>query len=321
MTTCVVIRNPASRGALDTVTLSKAVDVLQRAGWDVTIAETERIGHATEFARDAAARGVDVAIANGGDGTVNEVVNGIAGSDTALAVLPGGTANVWAGEIGIKKKPMEAIRVALEGERRRVDLGVANGRYFLLMAGVGFDAEIVPRVNPAWKRRIGAASYIVSGTRAIFGATHRHATVVIDGETSETDLYWMLVSNTRSYGGITDIMFRARVDDGLFDVGIMHRGGLRRMIIDGVRVLRKKHEDSANIDYLRVRTVEVLTPGIPVQLDGEAGGETPMRFEIAPLALNVIVPRGLKSRLFAATTPSPDETLGNRGSPDSVRQT
>jgi YegS/Rv2252/BmrU family lipid kinase len=293
-----VVRNPASRGRLDAAALAQAIEVLRRGGWDVTVVETEREGHAIDIARDAAARGVDVVVANGGDGTVNEVVNGIAGTDTALAVLPGGTANVWAGEIGVSKKPAEAMRSALHGERRRVDLGVANGRYFLLMASVGFDAMIIPRVSPVWKRRIGAASYILLGARAIFDSKHWHADVRIDGVTSHRDVYWLLAGNTRSYGGITDIMFRAVADDGLFDVGIMHRGGLRRMIADGIRVLRKKHEDSANIDYVRARVVEVLTPGIAVQADGEAWGETPVRFEVAPLALHVIVPRGLRSPLF-----------------------
>jgi diacylglycerol kinase (ATP) len=111
-------------------------------------------------------------------------------------------------------------------------------------------------------------------------------------------LFWMLVSNTRSYGGITDVMFRAEADDGMFDVGIMHRGGPWRMIADGVRVLRKRHEDSGNIDYLKARSIEVDTPGLPVQLDGEFYGTTPVRFEIWPAALIAIVPAGLKTPLF-----------------------
>lgn len=300
MTTCVLIRNPLARGRLDDATLRECLNVLRDAGWDVSVAETTYERHATEIARDAAASGVDVVIANGGDGTVNEVINGIAGTTTALAVLPGGTANVWAGEIKVKKHPLEAMRVALDGDRRRVDLGIANGRYFLLMAGIGFDAGIIPRVNPAWKRRLGAASYIIAAVRSIFGSTHWHAEILIDGVTSKTDLFWLLLGNTRSYGGIADIMFRARADDAMFDVGLMRRGGLWRMIADGVRVLRRKPEDSPNIDYTHARTVEVLTPGIAVQLDGEAHGVTPMRFDVAPRALNVIVPRGLRSPLFAS---------------------
>lgn len=304
MTTCALIRNPASRGRLDAATLASVIDLVRAAGWEVTLAETERAGHATALAREAAARGAGVIIANGGDGTINEVINGIDGVSNAapaLAVLPGGTANVWAKEAGIPREPLAAARVAVEGERRQVDLGLANGRRFLLMAGAGFDARIVPRVSAAWKRRIGAASYILLGARAVIGTRATRATIAIDGVEHDTDLYWLIVANTRSYGGITDIMFRARADDGLFDVGLMHRGGVRRIVADGIRVLRKKHEDSANIDYLNARTVEIRTPGIPVQVDGEAAGETPMRFEIAPAALTVIVPAGLRSPLFGST--------------------
>ena len=298
MTTCVLIRNPAARHRLDDVALAAAIDVLRSGGWDVTLAETAREGHATEIARDAAERGIDVVVANGGDGTINEIINGIAKTATALAVLPGGTANVWAREIGISNKPVEAMRAAVTGERRQVDLGSANGRYFLLMAGIGFDARIVPAVSSVWKRRLGSASYVVSGAREIFTAQHRRASIVIDGDASDTDLFWMIIGNTRSYGGITDIMYRAHVDDGLLDVGIMHRGGVRRVIVDGIRVLRKKHDDSRNIDYVHARTIEITTSGIAIQVDGEAAGETPVRFEVVPLALNVIVPRGLRSPLF-----------------------
>ena len=107
----------------------------------MSVAVTERAGHATEIARDAAARGVDVIVVNGGDGTINEAINGIAGTATALATLRGGTANVWAGEIGMDRDPVKAMRQIVRGERRRIDLGRADGRCFLLMAGVGFDAR------------------------------------------------------------------------------------------------------------------------------------------------------------------------------------
>jgi YegS/Rv2252/BmrU family lipid kinase len=300
MTTCVVIRNPVARRGIKPRDFEAALGVLRASAWDVTVAMTEREGHATEIAREAAAHGVDVIVASGGDGTINEAINGIAGTDTALAVLPGGTANVWAHEMRIPRKPAKAMRVAIEGQRRRVDLGRANGRYFLLMAGVGFDASIIPTVSGRLKRRIGALSYILAGIRTIFRAHAWPARVEIDGAASDTSVYWMLVSNTRSYGGISDIMYRAVADDALFDVGIMHRGGPWRMIIAGILVLLRRHERSSNIDYLKARAINVETAGIPVQLDGELWGATPMRFEIAPLALSVIVPKGLRSPLFGA---------------------
>jgi diacylglycerol kinase family enzyme len=93
-------------------------------------------------------------------------------------------------------------------------------------------------------------------------------------------------------------MYRAEADDGLLDAGVMHRGGPWRMVVDGIRVLLKRHERSPNIDYVRARSVAIETPGLPVQLDGELWGATPMRFEVWPQALTVIVPAGLKTPLL-----------------------
>ena len=298
MTTCLVIRNPASRRTLDDKRLNAALDVARAAGWDVSLASTEQEGHATELTRDAAARGVDVIVVHGGDGTINEAINGIAGSATALATIRGGTANVWAGEIHMDRHPVKAMQQIVRGERRRIDVGRADGRCFLLMAGIGFDADIVPGVNRHLKRWIGPLSYIAAGVLAVFRANDRTARISIDGASSEMHAYWLLVSNTRSYGGVTDIMFRAEVDDGLFDVGVMHRGGAWRMAIDGARVLFNRHERSPNIEYVTARVVEVATAGLRVQLDGELWGETPMRFEVWPQALTVIVPPGLETPLF-----------------------
>lgn len=298
MTTCLVIRNPTSRRTLDDRRLGAALDVARAAGWDVSVAATERAEHATDLARAAAARGIDVIVVNGGDGTINEVINGIAGTATALATLRGGTANVWAGEIRMDRDPAKAMRQIVRGERRRIDLGRANGRCFLLMAGIGFDAELVPSVGARLKRWIGPFAYILSGAVAVFRTKERRVRVRIDGVTAEMRTHWMLVSNTRSYGGITNIMFRAEADDGLFDVGVMHRGGPWRFVVDGIRVLRKRHERSPNIDYVKARLVEIETPGVPVQLDGERWGATPMRFEVWPRALTVIVPPGLETPLF-----------------------
>jgi YegS/Rv2252/BmrU family lipid kinase len=305
MITCLIISNPASRKCIDARRLEAALAVAREAGWAVEAVATERVGHCIEIARDAAARGVDVIITNGGDGTINEAINGIAGTQTALAALRGGTANVWAREAHLHSNPVSAMRDIVHGERRRIDLGRADGRYFLLMAGIGLDAEIVPRVSGRWKRWAGAAAYVFAGIVTIFRAKTRPARVAIDGVTSETPLYWMLVSNTRSYGGIADIMHRARADDGLLDVALMHRGGPLRMLWAGVLFLFRRHLGSGNIDYARARTVAVETPAVPVQLDGELWGTTPMRFEIAPEVLTVIVPCGLRTPLFGRSAIAP----------------
>jgi YegS/Rv2252/BmrU family lipid kinase len=282
--------------------------MLRAAGWDVTTSITERAGHATDVAREAAAQLIDVVVANGGDGTINEVVNGLAGTDTALAVLPGGTANVWAKEAGIPKDPSKAMCVILSGERRLVDLGVANGRYFLLMAGLGLDAAIIPRVRPGWKQRVGALAYVIAGISTAIGTKPWQVELFMDGETLETPLFWMLAGNTRNYGGLINLTHHARMDDGLLDLVLMRKGGLH-LIADGLRAFIGRHERSSNIVYRRVREVAIETGDVPVQLDGDVCGETPLRLSVASRALAVWVPRMRKASLFGDPT-GPDESGG-----------
>jgi diacylglycerol kinase family enzyme len=214
-----------------------------------------------------------------------------------VAVLRGGTANVWAKESRTPKDPVKAMRVIVSGERRRIDLGVANGRYFLLMCGVGLDAEIVARVGSRMKRRLGALAYLIAGVKAVVTMKAWRTNVEIDGA-RETSLYWLLAGNTRSYGGTVEITHRAVADDGMLDIALMRRGGVLRVLADGARVLLRRHERSSNVLSCRTHTLAIDAPGIPIQLDGEACGETPLRIEVAALALNVIVPAEVRSPLF-----------------------
>lgn len=303
-TACTVIRNPVSRGAVPPARLDAALADARHAGWRITVVETTSAGAAEALAREAVSGGADVVAVSGGDGTLNEAINGMMsepGCTAALAVIPGGTANIWAKETGIPRDPERAVQTMLAGARRRVDLGRAGQRYFLLMAGIGLDAEIVPRVSPALKRRLGAASYLVAGVSTAFATRPWRARVRVDGSPGrrETSLYWMLVGNTRSYGGFTDILYRAVADDGLLDVAIMHRGGVVNLANAAARVFFNRHDRLKNVDYVTAREVEVLTPGIPVHIDGEPAGCTPMRFAAAPSALTAIVPASHATPLFA----------------------
>ena len=151
-----VVYNPVSRNAPSWVRLQEAARAMRIDGWEVSVAATQAPGHGMELARAAAAGGVEVVFSCGGDGTINEVVNGIKGSASALAVLRGGMGDVFGKEAGIPRAPEKALRVLVEGARYRMDLGRANERYFLLMAGVGFDAAIVKSVPSRPKRLLGS---------------------------------------------------------------------------------------------------------------------------------------------------------------------
>jgi YegS/Rv2252/BmrU family lipid kinase len=285
-----IIFNPAARGAPKIEDVRAALGILPE--WDISLQETEGPGHATVLATVAASRGAEVVFACGGDGTVNEVVNGIAGSRTALAVFPTGTANVWAKELGLPKRIEDALRLLQVGEARVVDLGRAGDRFFLLMAGIGFDASIVRSTSPAIKRRLGAASFVLTGVRRAFSHRAADVTLTMDGEDLSGSLYWLLASNTRSYGGLVNIAHRAVADDGALDVSLLRKGGPHRLVWLLPAVLLKRLEGRANVVIDRARALEIKTAGLPVQVDGEYIGETPMRFEVAPGALRALVPRG-----------------------------
>jgi diacylglycerol kinase (ATP) len=292
-----LVYNPAARRVPKLDRLRAAAGGV--AGWEIAIEPTEAPGHATELARRAAGDGFDAVIACGGDGTVNEVANGLAGSTTALAVVRGGTANVWAKEIHVPKQPARALRLLADSETRTIDLGRAGERYFLLMAGVGFDAAIVRELSGGLKKRLGAASYVIAGFRRALRYRAVDANIVADGEALVCRLYWALLGNTRSYGGLLNLTHMAKADDGRLELLVLSRGGLLRFAWLTFWVLLKRHQRRAGVLHRSIASLELQTAGLPVQIDGEYLGETPLRFSIAPAALHVIVPRGLKSPLFS----------------------
>jgi YegS/Rv2252/BmrU family lipid kinase len=292
-----IVHNPAARGAPAVERLLTAAGAMD--GWDISLEPTEAAGHATRLAQDAARRGLEAVIACGGDGTVNEVANGLAKTETALAVVRGGTANVWAKEARLPKRPEAALRLLSDGDTRAIDLGRAGDRYFLLMAGVGFDAAIVREVSPSLKRRIGAAAYLLHGLRRAISYRARPVDLAADGATLSDGLYWLLLGNTRSYGGLLNLTHRARADDERLDLCLLRKGGLLRLAWLAPWVLLGRHDRRPEVAYQPVTSLDVTTPGLPVQADGDFLGQTPMRFEVVPGALRVVLPRGSRAEFLS----------------------
>lgn len=263
------------------------------AGWDIDVRVTECAGHATVLAREAAASGARVVFACGGDGTVNEVVNGLVGSGSSLAVIRGGTSNVFASEIGVPWPLEKALGVLVDGDVWRVDLGMAGGRYFLMMAGIGFDASAVRHVSDRVKRPLGVAAYYLSAALELGRCrSHRVNVRIDDAAEREEDLYWLVLGNTRSYGGVIDITSRALADDGYLDAYQFGHRGLLWMIANLLFFALRRQNWARGVTFQRLRELEITTPGVPVQVDGEYLGETPMVFRVAPQALSVLLPKG-----------------------------
>jgi diacylglycerol kinase (ATP) len=290
-----LIVNPrAGRGA-DKSALLPAIDVLHDAGWLLTVCETTVAGHAESLAREAVEQEVDTVLVAGGDGTLNEVVQALAGTQTALAYLPTGTVNVWARELGLPLDPVLAARAIVAGRRESIDLGRALNRYFLLMASVGFDAEVLRRARrlERHKQRFGVLPYVLAGlaTAPIYRGTD--VELRYDGVIRRVQALMIIVANTRLYGGRFRFTPNAVANDGWLDLCIVKGRGPVALARQSVPLLLLSSSKHADVEVRRVRNLSISAPvALPWQVDGEMIGSTPLHISIAPRALTAIVPTG-----------------------------
>jgi len=307
------ILNPASGAATGFhKRLHKAITYLEKQGCFVELLETQRKNDGTRLARQAAGEQYDVAVAVGGDGTINEVCNGLAGTDTALAVLPAGTGNVYAAELGIPiwgpLKPDAVINgaeVIMTGRRRRIDLGrvhLADGssRYFLMWCGIGLDAAIT-QVRPASTqvRELNYVTWVTSGLMVAYDFMGTPATITTDTESVNKRILMAVVSNGQLYGRIWRLAPEAKMDDGLLDVAVMTGHGWPSTIRHVVGATLKRHiKDPDFFLYHTTRLSLTSKHALPIHVDAEPFGSTPAEIEVVPLALNVIVPHNAPEKLF-----------------------
>jgi len=274
---------------------------------DVTVAETSRRGHATRQAQGAAADGIDVVVVLGGDGTLNEAANGLAGSSTALATLPGGSTNVFARTLGLPDDPVEATAALLDGLRdgaiRRVGLGSVNGRYFLFHVGMGFDAAVVQQVErrSSLKRYASHPLFVYAAvdtavrrydrSRPRFAVHHADGRVVEDG-------YFAMCFNTTPYTYLGTIGIDVAPDAGLDRPLVLVTGRTLRIptvlgLLGSALVGRSRAPHHRQVDYaVDVHEVTVRGHGpFPYQVDGDFLGEvTTLRFRYEPDVLDLVVP-------------------------------
>ena len=298
--TAVVIRNPRSRAApSEDVVWREMLDHLVSDGWGVDIQTTQSAGHATELAARAARQGVEVVVACGGDGTINEVINGLLHTESSLAVLPAGTANVWAREAGIPLDIGGAAQLIPHARRVRIDLGrIRSGerldRRLLLMCGVGLEAEAVRvlHYNSRAKRLFGMATYVGVGAWVGTHFQPMETRIEVDDVHLEGPMLQLIAGNTRLYGGVTRLTAGARADDGLLDLCTFSGKGLGHRLLMALRAARGGLDARAGggIDYIRGARIKVETEWpLPVQIDGEYLCETPITLEVDAQALNVLI--------------------------------
>ncbi|MCC6417546.1 MAG: diacylglycerol kinase family lipid kinase, partial [Gemmataceae bacterium] len=212
--TAALIVNPKAGSPTRAHVIDGIVKAAADLGWQVTVFETLGPNDATRLAREAVREGYPVVLVAGGDGTLNEAIQALAGTDAILGAIPLGTMNVWVRELGLPLDPIEAVRQLLQGPVFRIDLGRLNGRYFLLMAGLGFDAEAVHAIQGETKRRFGPVAFLAAGLVAALRPGGTRLRVRADGKTFETNAALVTVGNTRLWAGAVKITHRATAVDG-----------------------------------------------------------------------------------------------------------
>ena len=276
---------------------------------DVELVETNRRNHATRLAQGAAAEGVDVVVALGGDGTVNEVANGLAETNTALAVLPGGSTNVFARTIGLPNDPIEATADILEaleaGSIRRVGLGSANGRYFCFHVGMGYDAALVEQVErrAQLKRWAGHPLFMYAGVSTWmrhYDTKHPHFTLRFPDGDHVDDGYFTICANTNPYTFVGnrpfDISPDTTLQNGLAVITVrsLKLRNLLPVVFKALQGGRKLAKDRSI--HLRTDVDEVVVEGIdgepfPYQVDGDFLGEIRrIRLRHVPDVLDLVLP-------------------------------
>lgn len=257
---------------------------------------TEGIGHARELAMKLAAEGRPLVVAAGGDGTVNEIVNGIAEHNlriddparrSGLGVLPVGTMNVFAYELGLPGRDLEACwKIISSGQQREIDLWQANDEYFVQLAGVGLDAAIVKETSWELKKRFGPLSYVMSAARVL----GQEAPMLHIDMPNRPTLHGsiVLVGNGRHYGGPVPVFREASNTDGLLDVIILHQQRALEVFQFLSALTMTGYTECGDIDYLQVPSFRVTSElEVPYELDGELGKVTPVEFKAAPFRLKV----------------------------------
>lgn len=270
-----LIINPASGKAVR-ANLNRFADIATGLGFGLDVLRTSHAGHATALAREASGEGYDLVIAAGGDGTINEAINGLMGTDTPLGIVPLGTANVLAREAALPLKPEEALKTALTLEPRPIALGLIKtadeSRYFSLMIGAGFDASVVHDLNNTLKSYIGKAAYVLKALETLLRWDSPRITLSIDGH--EHACHTAIICNARKYGGEFVLAPEAGLARHGFEVIMLTRPGRSAMLRLALGFATGRHLKLGCVKTAHGTDI-TIEGGCHIQLDGDDLNQTP----------------------------------------------
>ncbi|MEK3731925.1 MULTISPECIES: diacylglycerol kinase [Paenibacillus] len=286
-----LIYNPTSGREEMKRRLADILDRLDGAGIEASCHATTGEGDATREAAEAVERGYDLVIAAGGDGTLNEVINGMAGKDNLppLGIFPVGTTNDFARALGISKNWEEYCDLVIRNQTRAIDVGKANDRYFINIAGGGTLTELTYEVPSRLKTMIGQLAYYLKGIEKMVSLAPQELMIQANGHMPIHDEFMLfLIANSNSVGGFEKLAPGASIDDGLFDVIALRKCNLAEFVRVATLALRGEHVHDKKVVHFRTDYMEVVSPGqVQLNLDGEFGGVLPGTFRILPQHLRI----------------------------------
>ncbi len=302
-----LVYNPAAGGVRRLNRPARFIRQLRLGGHEVQVYTTTEPGHATTLTRQALEQGAEVIVAVGGDGTVNEVLQGMVGSTVPLGVYPAGTTNVWCKQVRMPYNPRRAARIVGSGPRRLIDLGRTQDRYFLLMTGIGLDGEITQAVDLDFKRKWGKLAYGVAALRLGLHFQAGNASIMLDANLETARLLnlhtsLIIVTNTERYA-VMKLAREAQLDDGCLELLVFQEKNLWSRLRRAFSLVTSSSEYDPKIKRYRMHSAQIeVDHSVGVQVDGDPQGRTglvPLNIECVPGSLTVIVPEGVPARLFA----------------------
>lgn len=306
-----LIYNPMAGKFPSEPLVERAGKVLQANGWDVDIVQTKGGNSITRLAKRAAVMGIDTVFIAGGDGSLHKAAEGLIGSETALGVLPSGTANVFAQELGLPSLSWTnptaletSVKKLLNGSVRTMDVGICQGIPFLLWSGAGFDAFVVHHLEPRsrWQKQFPTTQYAANAAWLARSWTGMDLKIFVDGEKINGTYIVVLVTNIHLYaGGIAELSPKARIDDGKIDLWLFSGDTMQEILQHIFDLASGRHINSDKTSYYSCEEIRIKSKtDMYLQLDGEPIPPSKnVAISIKPQSLKVLVPNDLPRPLFS----------------------
>lgn len=306
-----VIYNPMAGRFPSLPLVERAADVFRKAGWDISVAETTRDDQITNQCQEALENQLDVVLIAGGDGSLNRAVGTLMGSGTALGVLPAGTANVWAQEIGLPvlnwtnwSALERSADKLIGGSIKKVDVGLCNSTPYLLWAGLGLDAFVVHHLEPRnrWEKQFAELQYAANAAWLARRWEGMNIEIWVDDDYISGTYLLALVTNVALYaGGIATISPGAKIDDGKMDLWLFSGDTLGEAVQHIWSLLSGKHIDSNHVLGVQCQQIKINSEAdLYLQVDGEPlASDREISISIQPQALKVLIPQQDSSQLFS----------------------